>query len=356
MAEISLPSAITVHIGKPEMPAQNIQLQFTDYIKNILEGKISQDISGTDENTAIAYTHIFVTHTLNRIATKFYRKQGYDFDITSYGEVDPPFCVKRGISQRVESLVDQRFNQYVMDNKTNLPCKSPNNALNSREIENISAQEKSVAEAVRGYYQSKLNTVKHANVDGIGGQFSGANAKQGMTSYEIKQIQSRLMGVRRNFKAIPQIDKLDGVFGDNTEKAVLEFQDNFNIMPSGIVDKETFYKIRLMDSNITALNELYKNAKKVDTQQGFFSPIILRQGMQGLRVINTQLYLNVVAFFVETIPLIKADGVFNAKTKGAVLGFQKTYGLSHTGVVDPETAQRLIEIARDLLGFLEGKI
>jgi len=353
VAEISLPSKITVHIGKPEMPAQNMQVQFTDYIKNIIEGKVSQS---TDENTAIAYTHIFVTHALNRIATKHYRKQGYDFDITSYGEVDPPFCAKRGISQRVESLVDVLFNQYVMDIKTTMPCKSASYLLGDKDIEGFSAQGIDAHEFVKDYYNSKTNIIKYATVDGLGGQFSGTNSKQGMTSYEIKQIQSRLMGVRKNFKAIPKINKFDGVFGDNTENAVRAFQEHFNIMPSGVVDKETFYKIRLMESNMKILAELYKNAKKVDTQQGFFSPIILRQGMQGLRVINTQLYLNVVAFFVETIPLIKADGAYNAQTKGAVLAFQKTYGLLHTGVVDLQTAQKLIEIARDLLDFLDGKI
>ena len=82
----TIPETITVQLGLPNQPAENVTVPFPDYIKNVA----SSEIYPTWPEAAIrANIYAQITYALNRIFNEFYRSQGYDFDITSITQYDP---------------------------------------------------------------------------------------------------------------------------------------------------------------------------------------------------------------------------------------------------------------------------
>lgn len=106
-----IPEYITVHLGKPDQPAQNIQVPFTDYIKNVA----SSEIYPTWPEEAIrANLYAQITYVLNRIYTEWYRSKGYNFDITNSTQYDQAFVAGREVFDNISLIVDDIFNSYVV--------------------------------------------------------------------------------------------------------------------------------------------------------------------------------------------------------------------------------------------------
>ena len=69
----TIPETITVHLGLPNQPAENVTVPFPDYIKNVA----SSEIYPTWPEAAIrANIYAQITYALNRIFNEFYRSQG----------------------------------------------------------------------------------------------------------------------------------------------------------------------------------------------------------------------------------------------------------------------------------------
>ena len=89
-----IPETITVHLGLPNAPAENVTVSFPDYIKNVA----SSEIYPTWPEEAIrANIYAQISYALNRIYSEFYRSQGYDFDITNTTQFDQRFIKGRDI-------------------------------------------------------------------------------------------------------------------------------------------------------------------------------------------------------------------------------------------------------------------
>lgn len=63
----------------------------------------------------------------------------------------------------------------------------------------------------------------------------------------------------------------------------------------------------------------------------------------GTPVRNLQEMLRAVYFANEILPEVIVDGIFDDKTKEAVINFQKKFGLSPTGIVDILTFEKIVE-------------
>ena len=107
MAELPvIPESITVHLGAPDAPAENVTVGFVDYIKNVASGEIYPT---WPEAALRANIYAQISFALNRVYTEFYRSQGYDFDITSLPAYDQTFKNGRDIFDNVSKIVDQIF-------------------------------------------------------------------------------------------------------------------------------------------------------------------------------------------------------------------------------------------------------
>ena len=79
-----IPETITVHLGPPDSDAPNVTVDFPTYIKNVA----SSEIYPTWPESALrANIYAIISFVLNRVYTEWYRSRGYDFDITSSGQI-----------------------------------------------------------------------------------------------------------------------------------------------------------------------------------------------------------------------------------------------------------------------------
>jgi len=110
LRNVIIPSIITVHLGRPDIAAQNVRVPFIEYIKNVA----SHEIYPTwPEASLRANIHVIVTFALNRIFTEWYRSRGFAFDISNNTAFDQYFVYGGTIYQSISRIVDEVFNQYV---------------------------------------------------------------------------------------------------------------------------------------------------------------------------------------------------------------------------------------------------
>ncbi len=106
-----IPETITVHLGLPDQPAENVTVNFSDYIKNVA----SSEIYPTWPESAIrANIYAQISYALNRVYTEWYRSKGYDFDITNTTQYDQYFVKDREVFKNISRIVDEIFNNYVV--------------------------------------------------------------------------------------------------------------------------------------------------------------------------------------------------------------------------------------------------
>ena len=114
MAEILtpvIPENITVHLGAPAANAQNVTVNFVDYIKNVASSEIYPT---WPEASLRANIYANISYALNRIYTEWYPSRGYDFDITNTTQFDQAFVPNREIYDNISRIVDEIFNDYVV--------------------------------------------------------------------------------------------------------------------------------------------------------------------------------------------------------------------------------------------------
>ena len=105
-----IPETITVHLGPPDAPAENVTVSFPDYVKNVA----SSEIYPTWEPAAIrANVLAIISFALNRVYTEFYPSRGYDFQITSSTAYDQKFIRGRNFFDSISRVVDDIFDNYL---------------------------------------------------------------------------------------------------------------------------------------------------------------------------------------------------------------------------------------------------
>lgn len=104
----------------------------------------------------------------------------------------------------------------------------------------------------------------------------------------------------------------DGIFGNNTKTAVLEFQKAYGLTADGIVGTATQNQIN------TALNNKRNN--------------VLTVGSRGAAVTTLQKNLTALGYNTKG-----TDGIFGNNTKSAVMAFQRAHNLAVDGIVGANT-------------------
>ncbi len=112
----------------------------------------------------------------------------------------------------------------------------------------------------------------------------------------------------------------DGIFGDDTEKAVKEFQKDHKLQADGIVGELTQEALHHDYSGNTDYGEL------------------LQLGSGGPQVAEMQRLLIKAGYSVGSSG---ADGIFGAGTESAVKRFQESKGLAKDGIIGPDTKNAL---------------
>ena len=140
----------------------------------------------------------------------------------------------------------------------------------------------------------------------------------GSRSSDVKTLQEMLNAKGYNAGSV------DGIFGKNTQAAVIAFQNANGLAADGIVGKLTWAKLYDTTAALPAASTT------AGTQ-----PMVYR-GSRGDAVRRLQELLHKKGFDCGAV-----DGIFGSKTYAAVMAFQKANGLSADGIAGPLTWGKL---------------
>lgn len=356
-----IPEYITVHLGRPDSDAPNVQVPFTDYIKSVA----SSEIYPTWPDSALrANIYSQISFALNRIYTEWYRSKGYDFDITNSTQFDQAYQHQRDIFDNISRIVDELFNDYVVKqgsvepyftafcNGTTAQCEG----LSQWGTVDLANKGYTPYEILTYYYGNDINIVRNAPVEQVLQSYPGIPLRTGSTGNNVRTIQLQLNRIRRNFPSIPPITRVDGIFGVETDKAVRAFQKTFNLKQDGIVGKATWYKIKEIYNAVKQLSELASEGISLEEVTPIFPVEPLEKGDYGMPVQVVQYYISVIGYFNAAVPVIPVDGVFGTTTENAVIQFQNQYGLPATGIIDLATWTRMEEIYKGIVSTIPEDI
>ncbi len=161
------------------------------------------------------------------------------------------------------------------------------------------------------------------------------------TGDAVRTLQIRLNRISDNFPSIPKIPYTDGIFAQDTEAAVLRFQEVFNLTPDGIVGNATWYAVERIYASVKRLNELDSEGIVLEDVTKQY-PELLREGDTGNGVSNLQYFIDYLSAYYDTIPPLAIDGIFGPATRQAVEAAQRTFGLPVDGIVGEITWNSIV--------------
>lgn len=342
MADLpTIPTLITVHLGAPNSPAENVTVPFTDYIKNVASSEI---YPSWPEAALRANILAQISYTLNKVYTEFYPSRGYDFDITSDTRYDHAYTKGGEVFDTIGVIVDEIFNNYIRRAGRVEPLAAKfcdgrvtmcDGLLQWGSVD-LAEKGYSYMDILRYYYGSDIELVENAPLADKTQSYPGTALSRGSFGDDVRTIKKELDRIRRNYPAIPKIDTNTSVFDRETEEAVKAFQNIFNLTPDGIVGKATWYAIKRVFAAVKRLSELTGEGIAIPEVERVFKSE-MRIGDSGPEVEALQYYLAFLGYFYPQLPPIPINGFFDSYTRDAVFTFQKEYGMPITGTVDLQT-------------------
>lgn len=341
-----IPETITVHLGPPNVAAENVTVSFADYVKNVASSEIYPT---WDESALRANILAIMSYALNRVYTEYYPSRGYDFDITNTTARDQAFVNGRSYFENISRLVDEMLGSYIRRtgsveplaakfcNGTTTTC----DGLSQWGSEALAQQGLDSVEILKTYYGDDIEIVTNAPIEGITESYPGAPLRLGSSGPAVTVIQVSLNRIAQSYPAIPKIDPVDGIFGPQTEAAVKAFQQIFSLDPDGIVGRGTWYQLVRVYVAVTRLAELQSEGQQFLFIQEY--PEFLSLGDRGTTVEQLQFMLQVIAAFIPEVHAPALTGVFDNDTLFAVRSFQKYAGLPVTGSVGRGTWDAILD-------------
>ena len=343
-----IPEKIVIHLGSPDSDAMNVTESFADYIKNVA----SSEIYPTWPKEAIKANILAqISVALNRVYTEFYRSRGYNFDITNSPAYDQTYVYGRDIFSNVSEIVDEIFDSYIRRpdfieplfaefcDGVEVKC----NGLEQWGSVSLAEDGLNYIDILKRYYGDDIIIETNVPVENVVGSAPPVTLREGDTGRDVELIQRKLNRISANFPGIPRISPVDGFYGNTTTDAVKKFQEVFDLDVDGLVGRATWNQIQAIYNAVKKLYSVNSEGLRLSDVNTRYTST-LQEGDSGDGVLNIQYFLSYIALFVPTVVAATLDGSFGPGTTNAVKSFQRTYGLSETGIVDRETWDKMEEV------------
>ena len=351
-----IPTFIIVHLGAPDVKADNISVPFAEYIKNVASSEI---YPSWPKESLKANILAQISFALNRIYNEWYRSKGYDFDITNSPIYDQNFIPDRQFFETISDIVDDLFNDYIIRNNQIQPlyatyCDGLNSTCDGLlqwQTIDLANQGLNALEILKYFYGNDISIVTNAPVKANISTYPGFAFEIGSAGEMVRTIEKELNRISNNYPAIPIINDVSEFFTIETKNAVLSFQNIFNLPQTGTVDKGTWYKIKYIYNAVKQITDLYSEGISKDDADYIYEDK-LEYGDKGFQIETLGYLLSVIAYFDDDIPFLPVTNEFNDNLEEMVIAFQKKYGLPETGDVDAITWNRINEIYRMTLNSI----
>lgn len=348
LSEVVIPNDIIVHLGTPTSNAQNVEVPFIDYVKNVASSEIYPT---WPENAIRANMHAQISFALNRIYTEWYPTRGYSYNITNVPAYDQYFVPGRNIYENISKIADEIFNIYIRRqghaepyisqfcNGTTSTC----DGLSQWGTVTLANQGYNPINILKYYYPSDIELVQSYNFEDLESSYPGYALKLGSKGEDVKTIQNYLNRIRVNYPLIPEISNPNGTFDKETENAVKVFQETFGLTSDGVVGKTTWFEISRVYTAVKKLTELNSEGEIIGIPDSAPTTVI-KLGSKGTEVLILQYLLNYISGFYSFVPSVIKNGTFDERTKASVIEFQRNFGLTADGIVGPATWNMLYKV------------
>jgi hypothetical protein len=201
---------------------------------------------------------------LNRVYTEWYRGKGKNFTISSSTQYDQAFVYRRNIFESISRIVDEIFTTYITKPGIRQPlfaqyCDGKSSYcpdwMSQWGSKALGDQGYSALEILKSYYGADVYLTQAKKVAGVPSSYPGYLLEIGSSGSNVTVVQRELNAVSNHFPNIPKV-KDDGVFGEETVKAVKQFQRTFNLTADGVVGFATWYRLSDIYVAVTRMAEL----------------------------------------------------------------------------------------------------
>lgn len=262
LSRVVIPEYVVVHDGAPsDNTARNYYVRYRDYIKNVASSEI---YATWPESTIRANVLAIMSFTLNRVYTEWYRSKGYSFTITSSTAYDHKFVYGRNIYSNISTIVNEMFENYLSRPNVTQPiltqyCDGQKvscpNWMTQWGSKSLGDRGYKAIEILRYYYGSNMYINTAEAISGIPASWPGYDLVVGSSGEKVRQLQQQLARISKTYPAIPTV-AVDGIYGNETRKAVEKFQSVFGLPVTGTVDYLTWYEISAIYVAVTRIAEL----------------------------------------------------------------------------------------------------
>ena len=330
---IHIPAHITVHLGTPDnITSRRVHIRFADYIANVCA---NTHASITTPETAI---YIQMSRVLNRLCTRYYRTQGFPFDITSSAAHDPSYIHGKAIPNHLTHLAYELIGAYCRLQGASAPY------FHSALPTSTMPSNNTILQILRTQYAPNLEIVRNCPIEGISAPFSGATLQLGSTGTMVLSVQHSLNHIRKNFPELPPIGNPSGSFDEQTASAVTSFQHLYGLPADGKITAATWNALSFTCNSIVKATSFSDHFDAISPTQPI---IILQQGSDNEVVFQLRFLLNILAPYYSLTP-VDPDGIFTAEITETIKAFQALFGLTIDGIVGHQTWRMLYDIYQSI--------
>lgn len=154
----------------------------------------------------------------------------------------------------------------------------------------------------------------------------------------IFSAQNVLRKISQNDSRIPSVIP-DGIYNEQTKRAVEEFQKTKNMLPTGILDNETW-------------NELVKEFERLSEEIRLLNPfginylsyINIKPGENSKVLYVIQAMIKVISLSFDNIEPVEINGENSDKLVSEIKKLQKLSDMPQTGIIDVPTYNMIVNL------------
>lgn len=154
----------------------------------------------------------------------------------------------------------------------------------------------------------------------------------------IFSAQTFLRKISQNDSRVPSVIP-DGIYNEQTKRAVEEFQKTKNMVPTGILDNETW-------------NELVKEFDRLSQEIRLLNPfginylsyIDIEPGENSKVLYVIQAMIKVISLSFDNIKAVEIDGKNSQELVNTIKQLQKLSDIPETGIIDIPTYNTIVNL------------
>ncbi len=174
-------------------------------------------------------------------------------------------------------------------------------------------------------------------------------SRQFLEKDAIYKLQTYLRAQRFINESFPYVP-VDGIFDTQTRNALIEFQEQNGLTPTGVADRTTWDMLYSQYLDILKNNSLPGPIIPFPSYPDYYT---IKLGEKSFLVATLQYMLNEISIIYNVFDPPEITGEYDSETEKTVFSFQERNFLSPTGEVDRETWDYLSRIYNLTLHYIE---